>query len=394
MAFHSDRYAILAEDLAQRGIDIESVQQILLAQRIETPSWGYSDSGTRFGTFHQKGAARNLRERLADAAQVHRVTGVCPSVAIHIPWDRCEDYRAVRDEAAELGVAIGAVNPNVFQDQPYKLGSFGNPDRDIRVMAMQHMEECLEVMRATGSRVLSLWFADGTNYPGQDSIVRRKHAFEECLAQLYSSLPEDSTMLIEYKPFEPAFYHTDIADWGMAALLSRKLGPKARVLVDLGHHYHGQNIEQIVAWLTDEALLGGFHFNNRKYADDDLTTGSINPYEVFLIYRELVTAGALDVEFMIDQSHNLKPKIEAMIQTVTFLQGSLARALCVDEARLADAQASGDIVTAESCLQRAFQTDVEPLLVAVRAQLGRPSDPLAAHRQSGYQPKIEAERGP
>lgn len=387
------RYELLTDDLAARGVDIDAVKRTLLTQRIETPSWGYSDSGTRFGIFHQKAAARNLRERLADAAQVHRVTGVCPSMALHIPWDRCDDYKSVCDEANGLGVKIGAVNPNVFQEPEYKLGSFGNPLPDVRASAMEHMDECLDVMRATGSRFLSLWFADGTNYPGQDSIVRRKRAFEECLVGVYSKLPDDSTMLVEYKPFEPSFYHTDIADWGMAALLCRKLGSRAKVLVDLGHHYHGQNIEQIVAWLADEKLLGGFHFNNRKYADDDLTTGSINPYEVFLIYRELVTAGALGVEFMIDQSHNLKPKIEATIQTVTFLQGSLARALCVDEVRLAQAQSTGDIVTAERCLQEAFQTDVEPLLVAVRAELARPPDPLLAHRQSGYQEKIEAERG-
>lgn len=388
----SDRYKMLADDLADRGVDIEAVKRTLLAQRVETPSWGYADSGTRFGVFRQKGAARNLRERLADAAEVHRVTGICPSVAIHIPWDRSSDYKSVCEEAAGLGVRVGAVNPNVFQDQPYKLGSFGNPDPAVRQLALAHMDECIEVMRQTGSRVLSLWFADGTNYPGQDSIVRRKRAFEECLAEVYAKTPSDSLFLVEYKPFEPAFYHTDIADWGMACLFCQKLGPRAKVLVDLGHHYHGQNIEQIVAWLSDEALLGGFHFNNRKYADDDLTTGSINPYEVFLIYRELVTGGGLGVEFMIDQNHNEKPKIEAMIQTVTFLQGSLARALCVAERKLREAQESGDIVTAEMCLQKAFTTDVEPLLAAVREELGRPPAPLAAHRQSGYLAKVEAER--
>lgn len=392
MASWQTRYQILAEELDERGVDIDHVKSLLKSQRVETPSWGYANSGTRFGVFKQVGAARNLAERLADAAQVHRVTGICPTVAVHIPWDRSKDYRGVCAQAAELGVSIGAVNPNVFQEQEYKLGSFGSPFKQSREMALEHMDECIEVMRQTGSRVLSLWFADGTNFPGQDNIVRRKRAFEECLAHVYKRMPDNATMLVEYKPFEPSFYHTDIADWGMSALLCQKLGSKAKVLVDLGHHYHGQNIEQIVAWLIDENLLGGFHFNNRKYADDDLTTGSINPYEVFLIYREIALAQAKGIEYMIDQSHNLKPKIEAMIQTVLFLQGSYARSLLVNESHLKEAQAAGDIVTAEGLLQQAFQTDVEPLLFRVREEMGRPIDPLSAHRQSGYQARIDSER--
>jgi L-rhamnose isomerase/sugar isomerase len=392
MASQSERFAILADDLARRGVDVQAVKKSLLAQSIETPSWGYSDSGTRFAVFRQPGAARNLRERLADAAQVQRFTGVCPSVAVHIPWDRVDDYRAVCEEAAAEGVRIGAVNPNLFQDQAYKFGSFANPDPAVRRRAIEHVEECIEVMRITGSRILSLWLADGTNYPGQDSVGRRKRAIEESLAEVYAKLPSEASLLLEYKPFEPAFYHTDVADWGMALVLCRKLGPRARVLVDLGHHYHGQNIEQIVAWLLDEGMLGGFHFNNRKYADDDLTTGSVNPYEVFLIFRELAAGGGLESAFMIDQSHNEKPKIEAMIQTALFLQGSLARALCVDEKRLEEARAAGDVVAAELCFQQAFQTDVEPLLIAVREELGRPADPLEAYRRSGYQAKIEAQR--
>lgn len=392
MASQSERFAMLADDLALRGVDVQSVKKSLLAQSIETPSWGYSDSGTRFAVFRQPGAARNLRERLADAAQVHRCTGVCPSVAVHIPWDRVDDYRAVCEEAAAEGVHIGAVNPNLFQDQAYKFGSFANPDPIVRRRAIEHVEECIDVMRLTRSRILSLWLADGTNYPGQDSVARRKRALEECLAEVYAMLPSGAALLLEYKPFEPAFYHTDVADWGMAFVLCRKLGPQAKVLVDLGHHYHAQNIEQIVAWLLDEGMLGGFHFNNRKYADDDLTTGSVNPYEVFLIFRELAAGGGLESAFMIDQSHNEKPKIEAMIQTVLFLQGSLARALCVDENRLQSAREAGDVVSAELCLQQAFQTDVEPLLIAVREELGRPADPLEAYRRSGYQAKIEAQR--
>ena len=393
MTSWAQRYQILAEQLAERGINIDQVKALLKTQRVETPSWGYANSGTRFGVFRQVGAARNLSERLADAGQVQRVTGICPTVAVHIPWDRSSDYKAVCQGAAELGVSIGAVNPNVFQEQAYKLGSFGNPADSSRRLALEHMDECIDVMRQTGSRVLSLWFADGTNFPGQDNIIRRKHAFEESLATVYKRMPADATMLVEYKPFEPAFYHTDIADWGMATLLCQKLGLRAKVLVDLGHHYHGQNIEQIVAWLIDEGMLGGFHFNNRKFADDDLTTGSINPYEVFLIYREIVLAQATaGIEYMIDQSHNLKPKIEAMIQTVLFLQGSYARSLLVNEMALRAAQKAGDIVTAEGLLQQAFQTDVEPLLVRVREEMNCPIDPLLAYRQSGYQAKIDSER--
>ena len=224
----SERYRILAEQLAERGIAIDQVKAKLKAQRVETPSWGYANSGTRFGVFRQVGAARNLSERMADAAHVHRMTGICPTVAIHIPWDRSSDYRSIREEAAELGVSIGAVNPNVFQDQAYKLGSFGNPASSSRQLALEHIEECLDVMRQSESRVLSLWFADGTNFPGQDNIIRRKCAFEECLATVYRKMPTDATMLLEYKPFEPSFYHTDIADWGMSTLLCQKLGPRAK----------------------------------------------------------------------------------------------------------------------------------------------------------------------
>jgi L-rhamnose isomerase/sugar isomerase len=387
-----ERWKHLEEELLARGVDVDFVIRSLLAQRIETPSWGYANSGTRFGIFRQAAAARTLPEKLADAAQVHRHTGIAPAVAIHIPWDRYPNYNDIKDQADSLGIEIGAVNPNVFEDQPYKLGSFGNPDPASVQRALDHMDECIAIMRATGSRALSLWFADGTNFPGQDSIVRRKRAFERCLADVYGKLPDHARMLVEYKPFEPAFYHTDIGDWGMATLLCTKLGPKAKVLVDLGHHFHGQNIEQIVAWLIDERMLGGFHFNNRKYADDDLTTGSINPYEVFLIYRELVASRAEGVDYMIDQSHNLKPKIEAMIQTVVFLQGAFARALLVPEKELAQAQAAGDIVHAEGLLQRAFQTDVEPLLVHIREQQGVPAEPLSAFRASGYLARIEKER--
>ena len=286
-------YESLTDYLRERGIDVEAVEARLCAQVIETPSWGYGNSGTRFGVFKQQGAARDVHERLADAAKVHEVTGICRPVALHIPWDKVDDYDALKAEAADLGVEIGAINPNVFQDPDYQFGSFGHRDLAVRQKALEHMEECAQIMRATGSKLMSLWFADGTNYPGQADLMQRKHFFEDCLRRTHDLLPDDARMLIEYKFFEPGFYHTDVADWGMALHFARAAGTRAEVLVDLGHHAQGVNIEHIVAFLLDEQCLGGFHFNNRKYADDDLTTGSVNLYEVFLIYREIENAAAI-----------------------------------------------------------------------------------------------------
>ena len=390
------RYDVLADRLVARGIDLEEVSGKLKAQQIETPSWGYGDSGTRFKVFKQPGAARDLHERLADAAQVHRLTGVCPSVAVHIPWDKVDDYRALTEEAGALGLRIGAVNPNVFQDDGYKMGSLTNEDASIREQALAQILECIDVMKVVDSDILSLWFADGTNYPGQGDVRRRKRHMEEGLTATYAALPEGARMLIEYKFFEPGFYHTDIADWGMAYTFASKLGPKAQVLVDLGHHPSGTNIEHIVAFLMDEGKLGGFHFNNRKYADDDLTTGSIHPYEVFLIYNEILAAEEegldLNIAYMIDQSHGIKPKIPAMIQSVMHIQTAYAKALLVDRGALRTAQEEGDTVEAEQILQGAFNTDVAPILERVRLEMGRGADPLAAYRESGYQGKIVEER--
>jgi len=386
----------LASDMADRGIDIEAVKESLKKQHIETPSWGYGNSGTRFGVFKQDGAARDVHERLADGAQVHRMTGVCPTVALHIPWDKVDDYDALKAEAAQLGVGVGAINPNVFQDAEYKLGSFAHRSVEVRGKALEHMAECVEIMGKTGSRTLSLWFADGTNYAGQADIRQRKAWFEDCLKATHDMLADDARMLIEYKVFEPAFYHTDIADWGMAMHFARKAGPKAQVLVDLGHHAPGTNIEHIVAFLLDEGGLGGFHFNNRKYADDDLTVGSVNPYEVFLIYCEIVSAAAAGkgqhIAYMIDQSHNVKPKVEAMIQSVLNIQTAYARALLVDRAKLAEAQSCDDVVGAEEALRTAYDTDVRPLLAQVRLELGAEAAPLEAYRQSGYYERIAEER--
>ncbi|MCD6506429.1 L-rhamnose isomerase [Candidatus Poribacteria bacterium] len=390
-------YSALEEKLRSKGIDVELVKAKLKSQHIETPSWGYGDSGTRFKVFKQPGAARNVWEKLQDAAQVHKFTGVTPTVALHIPWDKVDDWKALSDYAKELGIGIGAINPNLFQDNEYKLGSVCNPDPKVRRKAIDHMLECVEIMKITGSTALSVWLADGTNYPGQDDFRRRKGYLYESLKEVYDAMPDGTRMLLEYKFFEPAFYHTDLCDWGTAYLISQKLGPKAQVLIDLGHHPLGTNIEFIVAWLLDEGKLGGFHFNSKKYADDDLTVGSINPYELFLIYNELVSVELdpnleSDVAYMIDQSHNIKPKIEAMIQSVDTLQRAYAKALIVDRKSLREAQEMGRVVDAEEILKEAYLTDVRPLLWKIRREMGLDPDPLKAFRRSGYYEEICRQR--
>jgi len=390
-------YRVLAEDLASRGLDVEGIKAALKAQRIETPSWGYADSGTRFKVFRQPGAARTTFEKLADAAQVHKYTGVTPSVALHIPWDKVDDYGELRAYAESLGLTLGAVNPNLFQDNIYKLGSFCSPDPAARRKSVEHCLECVEIAKTLGSSIISLWLADGTSSPGQDSMRLRKHRLVEGLQEVYGAMPAPMRILVEYKFFEPAFYHTDLGDWGMAYVICQKLGERAQVLVDLGHHPLGTNIEQIVAFLIDEGRLGGFHFNNKKFADDDLTVGSINPYELFLIFNELIDgaldpAMKMDVAYMIDESINIKPKIESMLQSVVNVQEAYARALLVDRKALRAAQRAGDVVKAEETLLAAYRTDVRPLLAALRDELGLATDPLAAYRASGYYPKVCEER--
>lgn len=394
-------YDVLSKQLADRGLDVKAIIGALKAQRIETPSWGYGNAGTRFKVFPEPGAARTIWEKLADAAMVHRLTGVAPSVAIHIPWDRVDDYRALRDYAADLGIRIGAVNPNLFQEPDYKLGSMTNPDPAVRRKATEHMLECVDIAQQVDSDLLSLWFADGTNYPGQDSIRDRKHRMGEVLSEVYQAMPAGMRMLVEYKFFEPAFYHTDLSDWGTAYATCLTLGPQAQVLVDTGHHAQGTNIEHIVAFLLDEQRLGGFHFNDRKYADDDLMVGSINPFQLFLIYHELVEAGrdprtadsARAVAYMIDQSPNIEPKVEGMIQSITNIQAAYARALVVDHEALHRAQQAGDVLGANRELMRAFDTDVRPLLARAREELDAPAAPIEAYRQSGYARKVAEERG-
>ncbi|MHC5003149.1 MAG: TIM barrel protein, partial [Planctomycetota bacterium] len=350
---------------------------------IELPSWGFADTGTRFGKFLQDGAALTLVDKLDDAAEVHRLTGACPTVAIHVLWDIAESGRAadLAELARRRGIRIGSINPNVFQDQQYRLGSVSNEDPAIRRRAVDHLLESVRVGVETGSDLLSLWFADGTNYPGQGHFRRRKRWFEAALREVHEAMPASMRLLLEYKPFEPAFYHTDVADWGMAYVLARSAGPRAKVLVDTGHHLPGANIEHLVAFLIDEQMLGGFHFNDRHYGDDDLTTGSIDPYRAFRIFVEIVQAererGAdLDIAYMIDQSHNVKPKVEAMVQTVMSVQELFARALLVDGDRLEAARRAGDVVAAERALRGAFDTDVRPALAEWRRGRGLPADPL------------------
>ena len=400
---HLSAYEPLAERLTAQGLDVAAIKAALKNQRIETPSWGYGDSGTRFKVFPWPGAARNIFEKLADAACVHRLTGITPSVALHIPWDKVEDWTELKTYAAGLGIQIGAINPNVFQDDAYRLGSVCHPEPAVRRKAVDHLLECVEVCRAAGSTLLSLWFADGTNYAGQDDLRARKRRLEEALAEVVAALPADVRMLIEYKFFEPAFYHTDLADWGMAATLTHKLGPQAQVLVDTGHHPQGTNIEHIVAFLLDEGKLGGFHFNSRKYADDDLIVGAVNPFELFCIFSELVAAASADdpsvagcareVAYMIDQSHNIEGKIEAMVVSVVNCQTAYAKALLIDRRALAERQAAGDVLGAHRILVEAYETDVRPLLAQIRVEMRLEPDPVAALQASGYIDRIVRERG-
>jgi L-rhamnose isomerase/sugar isomerase len=368
--------------------------------RIEIPSWGFANTGTRFGKFTQLGAATSTEEKFSDAGQVNHFTSICPTVAVHVLWDFPEGLKStneVKGYAAKYGVGVGAINPNVFQDQIYKYGSLANPDPEIRQAALQHILDCVEIGKQTGSRDISLWFTDGSCYPGTANIRHRKQWFAEGLRESHSKLSPTQRLLVEYKPFEPAFYHTDIADWGMALLLARAAGPHGKVLVDTGHHYQAQNIEQIVTWLLSEDMLGGFHFNDRRYADDDLTLGSIDPYQVFRIFHEILyfeweVGRRADLAYMIDQSHNLKGKIEEMIQTAVTAQELYAKATLVDHARLARHQQKCELVDAEECLKEAFSTDVRPVIREWRRSKGLPEDPLAAFRGSGYMQRIDRER--
>ncbi|MCH6159122.1 L-rhamnose isomerase [Streptomyces marispadix] len=373
-----------------------AVTAALAAQRIETPSWAYGNSGTRFKVFAQPGVPRTPEEKLDDAARVHEHTGVAPDVALHIPWDRCDDYGALASYARERGLRLGTVNSNVFQDDDYKLGSVTHPDAAVRRKALDHLLECVDIMDATGSRDLKLWFADGTNYPGQDDIRARQERLAEALATVRDRLGEGQRMLLEYKLFEPSFYTTDVPDWGTAYAHCLKLGPKARVVVDTGHHAPGTNIEFIVALLLREGKLGGFDFNSRFYADDDLMAGAADPFQLFRIMYEVVRGGGLEsgagVSFMLDQCHNIEPKIPAVIRSVMNVQEATAKALLVDTAALEGAQRSGDVLGANAVLMDAYDTDVRPLLAGVREACGLDPDPVGAYRRSGWAERIVEER--
>ncbi|MEU0534804.1 L-rhamnose isomerase [Amycolatopsis tolypomycina] len=372
------------------------VKAALRAQRIETPSWAYANSGTRFKVFPQPGVPRTPEEKIADAAMVHKLTGVAPSVALHIPWDKVDDYAALTAYARDLGVEIGAINTNVFQDEDYKLGSVTNPDAGIRRKATDHLLEAIDIMDATGSRDLKLWFSDGINYPGQDDIRDRQDRLASALRETYDRLGLQQRMLLEYKLFEPAFYATDVPDWGTSYAHCIELGERATVCIDTGHHAPGTNIEFIVAFLLRAGKLGAFDFNSRFYADDDLMVGAADPFQLFRIMYEIVRADALDpsygIAFMLDQCHNIEAKIPAIIRSVMNVQEATAKALLVDRNALRAAQQAGNVLEANAVLMDAYNTDVRPLLAELRTEAGLDPDPIAAYHRSGYQEKIVAER--
>ncbi|MDH6485375.1 L-rhamnose isomerase [Streptomyces sp. SAI-127] len=374
--------------------ELAAVKAALKTQAVETPSWAYGNSGTRFKVFAQQGVPRTPQEKLEDAAQVHAFTGVAPTVALHIPWDKVEDYAALAKFAEERGVKLGAINSNTFQDDDYKLGSICHPDASVRRKALGHLLECVDIMDATGSQDLKLWFADGTNYPGQDDLRARQDRLAEGLSEVYDRLGDGQRMLLEYKFFEPAFYSTDVPDWGTAYAHCLKLGHKAQVVVDTGHHAPGTNIEFIVATLLREGKLGGFDFNSRFYADDDLMVGAADPFQLFRIMYEVIRGGGYtpDVAFMLDQCHNIEAKIPAIIRSVMNVQEATAKALLVDRDALAVAQREGDVLEANAVLMDAYNTDVRPLLAELREETGLDANPIAAYKRSGWAEKIVAER--
>jgi L-rhamnose isomerase / sugar isomerase len=393
-------------------VDQKAVKDALRQHQIELPSWAFGNSGTRFKVFGQPGVPRNPYEKADDAAQVHKYTGVAPIMAVHIPWDKVDDYEALSAHARDNGIRIGAVNANVFQDDDYKLGSVCNPDPKSRKKALAHLLECVDIMDATGSRDLKLWFADGTNYPGQDDISARQDRMAEALAAVYERLGDGQRMLLEYKLFEPSFYTTDVPDWGTALLHCQALGDQAQVVVDTGHHAPGVNIEFIVALLLKAGKLGGFDFNSRFYADDDLMVGAADPFQLFRIMHEVVKAAALyegqpggitarsvaaratgpGIAFMLDQCHNIEPKIPAQIRSVMNVQEAVAKALLVDADALRAAQLAGDVLESNAVLMDAYNTDVRPLLAELREEMGLAPEPVKAYLASGYGEKIVAQR--
>ncbi|MEO7123984.1 MAG: L-rhamnose isomerase [Lacisediminihabitans sp.] len=374
----------------------DSIAPLLAEQAIELPSWAFGNSGTRFKVFSQPGGPRTPEEKIADAAQVHKVTGLAPTVALHIPWDKVDDYAALGSFAADHGVALGTINSNTFQDDDYKLGSVTHSDPRIRQKAIDHHFECIDVMNATGSRDLKIWLADGTNYPGQDDIRARQDRLADSLAKIYERIGTDQRLVLEYKFFEPAFYHTDVPDWGTSYAQVSALGERAMVCLDTGHHAPGTNIEFIVAQLLRLGKLGSFDFNSRFYADDDLIVGAADPFQLFRILYEVIRGGGYGassgVAFMLDQCHNIEEKIPGQIRSVLNVQEMTARALLMDTEALAAAQAAGDVLAANGILMDAFYTDVRPMLADWRESRGLPRDPIAAYNASGYREQIAADR--
>lgn len=374
----------------------EAAKSALRQQTIELPSWAFGNSGTRFKVFGQPGVPRDPFEKLADAAQVHQYTGVAPRVSLHIPWDLVDDFGVLARHAEDLGVRIGMINSNVFQDDDFMLGSLAHPDPRVRAKAVDHHKQCIDVMRATGSKDLKVWLSDGLNYPGQDSIRARQDRIAESLAEIYAALDDDQHMVLEYKFFEPAFYITDVPDWGTSLLHVMALGDRAKVVLDTGHHAPGTNIEFIVAQLLRQGRLGAFDFNSRFYADDDLMVGAADPFQLFRIMHEIVLAGAhapdSGVNFMLDQCHNIEPKIPAQIRSVMNVQEATAKALLVDVEALTAAQLAGDVLGAHAVLMDAYDTDVRPLVAEVREEMGLDPNPRAAFAASGYAEKIAVER--
>jgi L-rhamnose isomerase/sugar isomerase len=396
------QYEILAEMLAARGLDANALRARLAQQVIELPSWAVGNSGTRYGVFREAGAARSVWDKIDDCAEIQRVVGVTPVMATHVSWDVTDDgrFEPVRRYAEDHGLRIGTLHPNTFMGQQFRLGSLCSPDAGVREGTIDHLVDCVRVAREMGSTVIGMWLADGTNYPGQDHLRARKRRMFDGLKALYDAMDDDMTLDIEYKFFEPGFYTTDLMDWGMSLLMCSRLGDRAKVLVDLGHHAQGVNIEHIIATLIDEGKLGGFHLNSRKYGDDDLMAGTINPLELFLIYDQIEDARddpatrdcAESVVYMLDQSHNVEPSIEGIIQSVMNTQTAFAKSLLVDRKALYVAQAEGDVVLANRILMAAYDTDVQPLLMQARVDMGRHPDPLVAYRAGGYAQKIARER--
>jgi len=397
-------FGALGRQLRRRGIEIEKIERQVAAFTVALPSWGAGRGGTRFAKFPFRGAPTNIHEKLEDCSVVQQLCRITPRVSPHFPWDFVSDYRALRQEAAALGLAFDAVNSNTFQDQPgqqhsYSTGSLTSTDRGAREQAIAHNIECINIGKELGSSAITVWLADGSNFPGQQDLTRAFDRYLESMARIYAALPANWRMLLEHKLFEPAFYSTVLQDWGSSILAAQQLGPKAQCLVDLGHHAPNTNIEQIVSRLHRFGKLGGFHFNDSKYGDDDLDSGAINPHQLFLVFNELVEAGlnprpGFDPAYMIDQSHNVTDPIESMLSSAEAIASAYAKALVVDRAALRDAQESNDVMMAFQALRQAYRTDVSPIVAHARVAAGGAVDVLAAYRASGWRQEMGGKRKP